>query len=144
MMTARTAPPPDSGSSSMMMIGGVVVVVVVGVIIYLNYGHHSSAPAAPSPPPPPKCPHQEKCGVGCYPTGTKCSGTSHLFSSASSACAQVNCCSGEAEKQGFLGVSGVACKDQNDGHYPCTCNGVLMNSSGVKSNQTKDGGCSIM
>lgn len=142
MMTARTAPPSDNGGSSMMMIGGVVVVVVVGVIIYLNYGHHDT-PSGPSPPPPPRCPHQEKCGVGCYPTGTKCSEVGHIFSSASSQCADVKCCSGGAEKQGILGISGVACKDQNDGHYPCTCNGVLMNNSGVAA-KSKGGGCSIM
>lgn len=126
----------------MVMIGGAVVVMVVGVIIYMNYGHHK-APPGPSPPPPPRCPYQEKCEVGCYPTGTKCSTGGSMFTSASDACSGVNCCSGGSSGT-FLNFSGASCKDKNDGHYPCTCNGVLMNASGVKSKDAEGGDCSIM
>ena len=144
LMSARHAPQPAAGGGegTMIMIGGVIVVVVVGVVIYFQSGDKSSAP---SPPPPKPCPVQTNCQAGCRPTNYRCTGAGSVFSSSNDDCSQSNCCSG-ASKGSFLNFSGATCKDKNDSHYPCTCNGVLMNSSGVVSNKSNGGGggCTVM
>lgn len=147
-----TLPSAAGGDTSIYWIGGAIVVVVVGVLVYMNrknlFGQstigQSTKSGAPSAPAAKACPHQTNCQPGCKPTGYPCSTGASLFSSSSSECYDANCCSG-GSRGSFLNFSGATCEDKNKGHYPCTCNGLLMNSSGVAAKDSgTDEQCSIM
>lgn len=150
---ARGPPAETEGTDSTnLLFAGALIVVVAGAIVYANRktifhggdkGDDKSD--APAPPPPKPCPHQQNCGVGCKPTGTFCQQGYGISTNSADDCADTKCCGGGSKGFKFLGMgSSSRCKDPNDGHYPCTCNGQLMNSSGVLSHKAADSSCSIM
>lgn len=138
-----------TGGDSTVTIGIVLCVALVAVLAYMNrdaiFGPTTQSPGAP--PPPKDCPHQQNCGAECRPTGSNCPKVMNFLAGIDGKggcelCSQANCCSGGSQGCGIL--QQPQCKDENDGHYPCLCNGTLMKASGEPSKVQPNGGCNVM